>query len=256
MSDANIKISVITAVYNGAATVGEALDSVLAQDYPYVESIVVDGLSTDGTQEVVRARGDRIARFVSERDGGIYDALNKGISLASGDVVGFLHADDLYATPSALRLVAEAFSDPAVDAVYGNLVYVNKTDVSKVIRYWRSCDFSPSLLRRGWMPPHPTLFVRRRIYGEIRGFDTSYRIAADYDSILRIFCKAGLKSRFVDVTLVRMRVGGASNRSLKNIINKTLEDRRALTATGAGGLFTLFLKNASKLHQFFPGSRC
>lgn len=181
-----MKISVITATYNCVNTIDDCLASVQGQSHPDVEHIVVDGASTDGTIAVVESRHDCRGSLVSEPDNGIYDALNKGIARARGDVVGFLHADDLYADTGVLARIAAAFADPAVEAVYGDLVYVRKEDTGKVVRYWRSRPFFRRQLAWGWMPPHPTFYVRRELYQRFGAFDTTYRIAADYDCMLRV----------------------------------------------------------------------
>jgi glycosyltransferase involved in cell wall biosynthesis len=245
-----MKISVITAVYNNRDTVAQALDSALAQTHPDVELIVIDGGSTDGTLQVLHGYADRLAVLVSEPDRGIYDALNKGIARASGEVVGFLHSDDLFADTAVLSRIAAAFADPEVDAVYGDLLYVSKADPSRVVRTWRAGAFTPAKLARGWMPPHPTFYVRRAVYAQLGGYDTSYRIAADYDCMLRLLGKGGLRAAYIPEVLVKMRVGGASNRSLKNILQKSREDYRALRKNGVGGLGALAWKNLSKLPQF------
>ncbi|MCF7821237.1 MAG: glycosyltransferase [Mariprofundaceae bacterium] len=246
-----MKISVITAVYNARDTIGDAIDSVLGQSHPDVELIVIDGASTDGTCELLESYRDRLACFVSEPDRGIYDALNKGIAHASGEIVGFLHADDLFADEHALSKVAEQFSDASVDAVYGDLVYVNKAEPDRVIRYWKAGEFSSGKLKSGWMPPHPTLYVRRSIYEQLGSFDTSYHIAADYDFMLRVLGSEQFKCSYIPEVLVKMRVGGASNRSLKNILRKSYEDYKALKRNHVGGFFALIWKNLSKLPQFF-----
>lgn len=189
--------------------------------------------------------------LVSERDGGIYDALNKGIERASGDVIGFLHADDMYAHRDVLSHVAAAFSNPAVGAVYGDLQYVRQGDVSHIVRHWQSAAFNKRRLAQGWMPPHPTLYVRREWYQRIGGFDTSYRIAADYYSILQLFSQPDLNPVYLPEVMIKMRLGGASNKSLSNILRKSREDLRALQQSGAGGLGTLVRKNMSKIGQFF-----
>lgn len=250
-----MKISVITAVRNNRDTLAASLDSALAQSHEDVELIVIDGGSTDGTLEVLQAYADRIAVLVSEPDQGIYDALNKGLRHASGEVVGFLHSDDLYADAEVLRRVARAFSESDVGAVYGDLLYVRKNASDRVVRTWRAGQFSPSRLARGWMPPHPTFYVRRSVYEALGGFDTRYRIAADYDCMLRFLGKGGLKLGYIPEVLVKMRVGGASNRSIKNIIQKSREDYRALKANRVGGFGALFWKNVSKLPQFFRRRR-
>ncbi|GIX52329.1 glycosyltransferase family 2 protein [Sphaerotilus sulfidivorans] len=246
-----INISVVTAVYNRCDTVGEALDSVLSQTHPSVESVVVDGGSTDGTLAVLEAYRSRVGVLISEPDHGIYDALNKGIRLATGDVVGFLHADDLFADEQVLAEIARIFEDSAVDAVYGDLVYVDAADVSKVIRLWRAGDFAPARLREGWMPPHPTLYVRRSVYERLGGFDTRYRIAADYDSVVRFFGAGGVRAVYLPRLLIRMRVGGVSNRSLKTIWRKSCEDLDVMRRHCVGGVGTLLRKNFSKVGQFW-----
>ncbi len=244
-------ISVVTAVYNSRDTVGQALDSVFSQSHPNIESVVIDGASTDGTQAVIERYRNRIGTFISERDQGIYDALNKGIHHASGDVVGFLHADDLFAHENVLARIADAFSDPKVDAVYGDLVYVRHEDVNQIVRYWRAGSFDMDALRRGWMPPHPTFYVRRSIYERLGAFDTRYRIAADYDSVLRFLAHGGIHAAYIPEVLIRMRVGGISNRSLRSILRKSREDLEVTRRNKIGGIGTVLQKNFSKVSQFW-----
>lgn len=246
-----IKISIVTAVYNSCETVAAALDSALAQSDVNIELVVIDGGSTDGTLEVLRSYADRLDVLVSEPDCGIYDALNKGIRRVSGDVVGFLHSDDLFADAGVLSRIAAAFAEPAVEVVYGDLHYVRKDNPEQVVRYWRAGEFAGRRLGWGWMPPHPTLYVRRSVYEQIGLFDTSFRIAADYDFILRMLGRGGVGVHYIPEVLVKMRVGGASNRSLRNIVRKSREDLRALRRNGVGGLGALAWKNLSKLPQFF-----
>ena len=220
-----------------------------SQSHRDIEHVVIDGASTDGTQEILAAHRDRIAVLVSEPDDGIYDALNKGIGLASGEVVGFLHADDIFADDQVIARIAAAFRDLAVDAVYGDLVYVSKTDTQRVIRHWKAGHFSKTRLSWGWMPPHPTFYVRRRVYEQLGAFDTRHRIAADYDCILRFLCRGGIVPAYIPEVLVKMRVGGASNRSLANIVRKSREDYRILRSNGVGGVGAWAWKNLSKLRQ-------
>lgn len=246
-----LTVSVVTAVFNRVDTVGQALASVQAQTWPAVEHIVVDGASTDGTLDVLQAQRERIAVLVSEPDDGIYDALNKGLALASGDVVGWMHSDDFYANDGVLEQVARAFADPNVDGVYGDLDYVAKDAPDRVIRHWRSGDYDSRRLGYGWMPPHPTLFLRRSVIERWGGFDTSFRIAADYEAILRYLGRGRIRLAYVPEVLIKMRVGGESNRSLARIARKSLEDYRALRANGVGGLGALAWKNLGKLPQFF-----
>jgi glycosyltransferase involved in cell wall biosynthesis len=244
-----LQISVITAVLNRAATLGASVRSVHAQQGCDVEHIVIDGGSTDGSLDVLDQHKAAIRKIVSEPDGGLYDALNKGLRHASGDVVGFMHADDEFASPHALARIAAAFEDPDVGAVYGDLVYVKKNDVSRVVRYWRAGQYQRAQLTQGWMPPHPTFYARRDVYSRLGGFDTRYRIAADYESMLRILWKGRVKAAYVPEVIVRMRVGGMSNASLFNVLNKSKEDYAAMRQNGIGGLQALLLKNVTKLPQ-------
>ncbi|MEI7589915.1 MAG: glycosyltransferase family 2 protein [Deltaproteobacteria bacterium] len=251
MNDNKLKISVITAVFNAHATISDAIESVAEQTYKNVEHIVVDGASTDGTIETIETYRKRISVFISEPDNGIYDALNKGIAIASGDVIGFLHADDVYFDNEVLEKIATAFNDEMVDAVYGDLIYVRRDDLGATVRYWKSQKFSPTLLKKGWMPPHPTLYVRKKHYKRIGGFNTDYRVAADYFSILQLFLQKGFNAVYLPVVFVKMRWGGTSNKTLKNMLRKSYEDLLALRKTGVGGFGTLFWKNISKVGQFF-----
>ena len=247
---AGVKISVITAVFNNRETVGAALDSILSQSHPRTEVIVIDGLSTDGTRDVLDGYSERVDVYVSEPDRGIYDALNKGIALATGEVVGFLHSDDVFADAHALERMANAFQDESVEAVYGDLLYVRKDDTTRVVRSWISGAYHRELLARGWMPPHPTFYVRREVYQRLGAFDVALRISADYDCMLRFLC-AGVKLAYIPYVQVRMRTGGASNRSVRNVARKSYEDYIALRRNRVGGASTLFWKNVRKLPQFF-----
>lgn len=251
----NIKISVVTATWNCVETISDCLESVARQSYVHREHVIIDGASTDGTVAAINQHIDQISTFVSERDKGIYDALNKGIQLTTGDVVGFLHADDLYASNDVLTKIAKAFEDPTVCAVYGDLEYVSQQNTSKVIRRWQSNRFSKGDLGWGWMPAHPTLYVRREWYSRIGGFDTSYYIAADYLSILKLFMRPDFRTVYLPEVLVTMRLGGASNKSLKAIVKKSKEDWRALRScnfTVPEAMRAIAWKNLSKLTQFCP----
>lgn len=245
----SLQISVITAVKNRASTLGACLRSVQAQSWGHVEHIVVDGGSTDGTLGVLAASRAHLAKLICEPDRGVYDALNKGIRAASGDVVGFMHADDEFASDHALEHVVQAFADPRVEAVYGDLVYVRRNDPSRIVRYWRAGRYTRSQLANGWMPPHPTFYVRRDVYRRFGGFDTRYKIAADYENMLRILWRGGVQAAYVPEVLVRMRMGGVSNRLL-NMFVKSREDYAALRENGIGAIHALVLKNVTKLPQF------
>jgi glycosyltransferase involved in cell wall biosynthesis len=242
--------SVITAVFNGMGTIAEAVASVRGQQGVSLEHIILDGGSTDGTGTWLRGHQDHRTRLVIEADAGIYDALNKGFARASGEVVGLLHADDLFAHEQVLARIAQAFTDPALDAVYGDLQYVHREDPSRIVRQWQSGAFTPARLKFGWMPPHPTLFVRRAVMARLGPYDLSYRIAADYEFMLRLLTDPGYRIAYLPEVLVKMRVGGISNRSLKNLLQKSREDLRAMRAHRVGGLITLAVKNLRKIPQF------
>jgi len=246
-----LTISIITAVYNNKDNIRNCIESVASQKYPHIEHIVVDGKSTDGTVDIIRSCESSIRQWISEKDNGIYDALNKGISLATGDVIGFLHSDDLFENPTIVKKIADVFHHTQCDAVYGNLVYVSKTDTQSIVRYWQSNPFDVKRFRQGWMPPHPTLFMKKKVYAEFGTFNLKYHIASDYDLMLRTVGSGKLVCEYLPEIITRMRVGGASNKSLKNIWRKSYEDWRALKENKKGGLRTLFLKNISKLGQFF-----
>lgn len=245
-----MKFSIITAVYNRRETIAQAVRSLQGQTHADHEHIVMDAVSTDGTQDVLANLADPRMRVVSERDAGIYDALNKGMARATGDVIGILHSDDFLASADVLSAVADAFKRTGADAVYGDLHYVAAADAHRVIRYWKSGEYHPNKLRQGWMPPHPALFIRRKVYEQYGGYDISYRIAADYDAILRWFGRGGIHAAYVPQVLVKMRAGGISNRSLANIIVKSREDYRALRSNGIGGVGVLARKNVGKVGQF------
>lgn len=245
-----MKFSIVTAVWNRAGTLGDALDSLVAQSHRDYEHIVQDGGSSDGTLALLAARPDPRRQLVSAPDGGIYDALNRGLARCRGDVIGLLHSDDVFAHSQVLAHVAARFADTGADAVYGDLDYVAAADTSRVIRHWRAGDYTPARLRHGWMPPHPALFLRRSVIERHGGYDTSYRIAADYDSILRYFGRGGISAAWLPEVLVKMRLGGESNRSLERIVRKSREDYRALKTNGVGGLGALAWKNLRKLNQF------
>jgi glycosyltransferase len=245
------KITIITAALNSAQTIGDALRSVASQTYQNVEHILIDGASSDNTIAVAEEHGKHLACVVSEPDEGLYDAMNKGLRLATGDLVGCLNADDLLANVDALRLVAHAaVSEGPADAVFGDLVYVRSNAPHRVVRSWRSGSYRASRLRFGWMPPHPTFYVRRGLVEKLGGYDTRFGIAADYDFMLRYLQHPNIQVQYVPEVLVKMRVGGASNRSLKALVRKSQEDLVAMRKNGVGSWFTLVCKNARKLPQF------
>jgi glycosyltransferase involved in cell wall biosynthesis len=251
-----MKISVITVCYNSAATIADTLRSVAAQTHPDIEHIVIDGASKDGTADRVRAHtgapGGHVVRLLSEPDNGIYDAMNKGLAMATGDVVGFLNADDMYESPAALAQIAAGFASPDIDGIYGDLVLVDATDTTRIVRYWRSCPYVTGMVPGGWMPPHPTLYVRRSMLAASGGFDTRYRLQSDFDLVLRLFEVMKLRSLYLPVTLVRMRMGGASTGSVRNIIKGNREAAASCARHGFGGGMTFMVrKMARKIPQYF-----
>jgi len=247
-----MKISVITATYNSAATVRDTLNSIASQQYPNVEHIIVDGLSKDNTLQIVNDFA-HVARVICEKDNGIYEAMNKGVQLATGEVVGILNSDDFYTGPSILTKVAAAFEDPAVEAVYGDLQYVKSNNLQVVTRTWKSGSYKKKYLYYGWMPPHPTFFVRRNIYEKCGLFNTTLRSAADYELMLRVLLKYNTRVAYIPEVLVKMRVGGMSNASLKNRFRANKEDIMAWRLNNLRPyFFTTWLKPLRKILQFNP----
>ena len=247
-----MKVSVITVALNNAGTIGDTLDSVAAQTHSDYEHIVVDGNSSDGTQDIVTSfRGHR-PQLVSEPDRGIYDAMNKGISLATGDVVGFLNADDFFTHSGVLQQIAHTMQEPEVEGCYADLVYVMQNDTSRVVRYWKSRNYHDGLFERGWMPAHPTFYVRRQLYLDHGGYDLAYPFHSDEDMAARLMAVHRIHTRYVPEVWVTMRLGGATNRSIGNVIRGNRESYRALRKLGlkvTPGYFVT--KFSMRLRQFF-----
>jgi len=248
-----LKVSIVTVVRNAAATIEQTLLSAGGQTHRDIEHILIDGASTDGTLGIVRRYQDRIAVLISEKDRGIYDAMNKGIGLASGEIVGTLNADDVYSSPTVVATVARAFDDPAVDCTFGDLVYVRR---GRVLRYYRSDHFTPSLFAHGWMPAHPTFFVRRRFFDLYGNYKTDYRIAADFELLLRLLHLHGLRYRYLPQVLVHMQTGGVSTRGVKSnwILNREIV--RACRQNGvATNMVKVSGKYLTKVFQFISRPR-
>lgn len=224
-----MKISIVTVCFNSAKYISDALRSVDAQTWPDIEHLIIDGKSRDETLQIVANHPKPWRHVVSESDKGIYDAMNKGIRLCQGDVVGFINSDDFYCSPEVLAKVAEVFSDSSIDAVYGDLCYVEQDNIQKVVRYWRSSRFMPGMFRKAWCPPHPTLFVRREVYERLGGFDLQFRIAADMEIMLRLLEVHRINARYLPEVLVHMRLGGTTNKSLSNIAQQNREILHALS---------------------------
>lgn len=245
-----MKVSIITATYNSAATLADTLASLDSQSYADIEYIIIDGASKDSTIELITSTSRRVTTIISEPDKGIYDALNKGIQAATGDIIGFLHSDDIFAYPDVITDVVARFKENHCDAVYGDLEYVSKDDVTKVVRRWKSGEFSRFKMQLGWMPPHPSFYMKRELYLHWGSFNLDYKISADYDSLIRYLWTHNAKLNYLPKVLTKMRVGGMSNRSLSNIVQKSKEDIRAMRNNGLLWPVVLLCKNFSKLPQF------
>lgn len=248
------KISIITAVYNDEDHIEGCIRSVLEQTYPEIEYIVIDGASTDKTQDIIKKHSSRISKFISEKDNGFYDALNKGIKNATGDIVGVLHSDDIFYDKTVIESIANVFNSEEIDSVYGDLIYVKENDASKVVRYWEAGEYSQKKIIFGWMPPHPTFFVKKKIYEKYGLYDMQFKIAADYEMILRFLYKERISIHYLKKCLVKMRWGGMSNRNIYSILNKTYEDYKICKSYNLSWL-TVMAKNFCKIGQFLKKIR-
>jgi glycosyltransferase involved in cell wall biosynthesis len=236
------KLSIITVTFNSSKTISDTLRSVESQDYPNIEYIVIDGGSSDETLDMVRASG-RVDQLLSEPDHGIYDAMNKGLKIASGDVIGFLHSDDVYAHSGVLSEVVCEFDKSNLDALYADIAYFASNNPSNVVRMYRSHRFSPKKIAWGWMPAHPSLFLRKGVYDTFGLFKTDYKIAGDYEYVARIFHADTLKYSYLPQALVKMRMGGVSTGGLKNSL---ILNQEVLRACKENGISTNWLKILSK----------
>jgi glycosyltransferase involved in cell wall biosynthesis len=238
-----MKVSIITVVWNNSKTIKDAIESVLNQTYKNIEYIVVDGASTDGTVEIVQSYGDRISKFVSEQDKGLYDAMNKGIGLATGDVIGILNSDDFYIDEFIIEKVVKEFEKKQVDSVYADLIFVKPDKVDKTVRYYDSSYFTPEKFADGWMPAHPTFFVKKWVYDKYGVFKTDYKIAADYELLTRFLAKNKISYSYMKEPIVKMRIGGASTSGIKSnyILNKEI-----IRACKENGIYTNWLMVLSK----------
>ncbi|MCD9477850.1 glycosyltransferase family 2 protein [Photobacterium phosphoreum] len=245
-----MKVSIITATYNSSKTIIDTLKSLEEQTYSNIEYIIIDGASKDNTLDVIKNNCSRVSTIISEPDNGIYDALNKGINTATGDIVGFLHSDDLFAYPEAIEDIVKSMSEHNTDAVYADLQYVDKDNINSIVRYWRSGEYNINKVKDGWMPPHPTFYMKRECYQQFGLFDLKFKISADYDSLLRYLYLNNISMSYLPKVTIKMRVGGASNRDIKNIILKTTEDITALKNSQIPWFQALANKNLSKIPQF------
>lgn len=246
-----MKVSVITVVYSNEAFIRDAIHSVLSQKGVEIEYIIVDGGSKDRTVERIREFGDQIHILISEPDEGVYYALNKGVSLATGDIIAFLHSDDFYSNPYVLSQVVEAFANTSCDALYSNLYYVDEKVSERIVRLWDSGTYQYGDFYKGWMPPHPAFFAKREVYQRYGFFNTDFKSSADYEFMLRVIHKEKIKVHYIPKFFVRMRTGGTSNRSLWNRLRANMEDRKAWKINGlTPKWYTLLLKPAIKLKQY------
>lgn len=249
-----MKISVITVCYNSEATIQKAIDSVVGQSFPAIEHIVVDGASRDATVEIVQRNLAKIAHFVSEPDNGVYQAMNKGLKLATGDIIAFLNSDDVYSNDHVLKDVANIMQEQTLDALYGNVEFFNAGAPAKVVRTYDSGRFEPSRIGWGWMPAHPALFVRREVYQQFGNFREDYRIAGDYEFVARIFKNGQIKSSHLDRVLVRMQTGGLSTAGLRATYLLNLEILRACSQNGIKSNWLMVLsKYVFKFRELFRG---
>ena len=248
-----LKITIITVCYNSLETIRETLSSIAAQTYQNFEHLVIDGASTDGTTELLQSWTAHPIHLISEPDTGIYDAMNKGLSRATGDVIGFLNSDDIYASDSVLAQIAAAFSE-GIEACYADLLYVRKKN-GRVLRYWSSRAFQLGAFSRGYSPPHPTFYVKREVVQRLGGFDQRYQIAADTEWMMRYLEKGTIQSRYVPHVWVRMRLGGKSNQSVKSIILQNQEVWQALKRNQLDFSVSLFvmIKCINRLRQVVRG---
>ncbi len=246
-----MKVSIITIAWNSAETIEATIQSVAGQTYDNIEYIVIDGGSKDDTMAIVGKYADAVAISVSEPDKGIYDAMNKGVQRATGDIIGILNSDDFYADTQVIADVVKSFQEQECDALYADLVYVDRDHTDKIIRYWEAGAYKKGAFVKGWMPPHPTFFVRKEKYEELGIYNTELKSAADYELMLRFMHKYEVKTGYLNRVITKMRVGGQSNVTLKNRIRANKEDRRAWEINGLKpGALTMIRKPLSKLTQF------
>lgn len=249
-----MKISIITVTLNSSCVIASCLESVKNQTYDNIEQIVIDGKSTDDTLSIIKSKPYKISTLISEPDNGIYDAMNKGIQNATGDIVGFLNSDDFYANNKVIsKAVREFERDPLLDACYSDLIYVDQLKISKTVRYVKSNEFNEGLFSKGWCPPHPTFFVRRSVYKKFGNFDLSYKFASDVDLMMRFLEKYKIKSKYIPEVWVKMRMGGVTNKNLKNI---WLQNKEIINSFNKNNLSVnllrfLILKIISRIVQLF-----
>lgn len=253
-----MKISIITTTFNSSSFINDCLKSVQEQNYDNIEHIIIDGASTDETLSILGAKRKQLTALVSEPDKGVYDAMNKGVKIATGEIIGFLNSDDFYASDGVISKVANTFKDdPYLEACYSDLIYTNRIDISRNIRYWKSNKFIQGSFSKGWCPPHPTFFCKRSVYERFGNFNLNYKIASDVELMMRFLEVNKINIRYIPEILVKMRIGGISNKSLKNIIKLNLEILRALNSHNLSKNFFSFFchKIISRVKQFLQKPR-
>ena len=247
-----MKISIITVVYNNEKTIKDAMQSVLGQSYRDIEYVIIDGGSRDNTVNFINEYKEKIGYFISEKDNGLYDAMNKGIKACTGDVIGILNSDDLYQDLDVIIDVMQQFNnDPKLDILYGDLVYVKSDDTNKIVRNWKSKGYYEQFFENANVPPHPALFVKSKVYNESGLFDLQYKLAADYELMLRMFKKHKFNSKYFNRLIIKMRLGGATNQSFSNIVNQNKEILKSWKNNGLNAPFYLMpLRIFKRLSQF------
>ncbi|MFI3320925.1 MAG: glycosyltransferase family 2 protein [Rikenellaceae bacterium] len=244
-----MKVSIITTCYNREATIRDSIESVLGQDYDDIEYIVVDGASKDSSLSIINEYKNRISTIVSEPDRGMYEAINKGVSRATGDIIGLMHSDDVFHSTTTISDIVNQFNSQNIDILYGNGLFVDESNLDRVVRNWVSGEFDRPKMRRGWLPLHPTVYIRRECFSKMGLYDESYKIAADSEFLLRYMYKSKFKIAYFDRYIVRMRMGGLST-DPKKMKKKWSEDLRLYRTHGFNAYWALGCKIASKVPQF------
>lgn len=237
-----MKVTVITVVFNQKKHIQSSIESVLNQSYNNLEYIIIDGGSTDETIDVIKKYSDKISKYISEPDQGIYYAMNKGISLATGDIIGFLNADDFYSDKSVIKKVVDAFKNNSVDSCYGDILYVKRNDITTITRNWKSGEFSIEKFKRGWFPPHPTFFVKRNIYNKFGRFNTTFKFSSDVELMIRFLCKYNVSTYYIPEVLIKMRDNGKSNKNYLNISKSVWECYKAMRINGINVTYLYILR--------------
>lgn len=248
-----MKVSIITATYNSSIYIVDCIGSTYNQTYNNIEHIIIDGGSEDNTIEIIKSQPNRVTKIISEPDGGIYDAMNKGIMLANGDIIGILNSDDLYIKNDIIEKIVEEFkNNPILDGIYTDLVYVRPYDINKIVRYWKTGEFKKGSFKKGWHPAHPTLFLKKSVYQRYGLFDLQFNLAADFDLMLRLFERYSINTKYLPIVSVKMRLGGATNKSIVNIVQGNIECLQSFKNNSLQTPLLYFIYRLfPKLFQFF-----